>query len=527
MTLKTNHNEIVRDLLKVEHSSIAYKLEFIPTPYDLIDNELLYRTIGMLDELSRVDDEISRKVIIMASAILWSYKDNAWDGLREYLLLILSRSGFAPSSIMIDEKYGEDSKFESFSSFVNELYTTIYHIKNEIIIQNKKFLLTRFQKEVWSKLEYLKLLGISAPTSAGKSFIILLKAMQMLCEKEGNVIYVVPTLSLVAQVSADFNTQLKQFGLHSLTIATTYNSNNLDHNKIYVLTQEKAISAFTQEDIPFKNVRLLIIDEIQNIERVANDDDQRAKVLYDTLIELRHTCEPDLTIISGPRIDGLKQLGIDIFNIDEVDEEKTKESPVASLTYSISKSGNRYFFNQYTDIIDYPNKIAISDSSFIKDYGGSIYKESFLSYLSRFVKNLGLDSRNIIFSPTSLQARKTAMQLAELREPINENDEVESLITYLKETIHDDYDMCFTIPRGFVYHHGKTPSNVRAVIERAIRNKLIPNIVCTTTLMQGVNLPAQNVILRNPDLATRNRNGVKPKLTDYEIANLRGRAGRL
>ena len=45
--------------------------------------------------------------------------------------------------------------------------------------------------------------------------------------------------------------------------------------------------------------------------------------------------------------------------------------------------------------------------------------------------------------------------------------------------------------------------------------------------MQGVNLPAQNVIMRNGYLSTRNIGGDMPKLTNYEISNLRGRAGRL
>ncbi|STB46433.1 ski2-like helicase [Capnocytophaga canimorsus] len=57
--------------------------------------------------------------------------------------------------------------------------------------------------------------------------------------------------------------------------------------------------------------------------------------------------------------------------------------------------------------------------------------------------------------------------------------------------------------------------------------KMINNIVCTTTLMQGVNIPAQNVIMRNGNIRLKKENGIMPKLTNYEISNLRGRAGRL
>ncbi|MBD3339716.1 MAG: DEAD/DEAH box helicase [Candidatus Lokiarchaeota archaeon] len=528
MNLSETQSFIINNLLNIEHYAIAKQLGLISDHSKNIDHDLLLNSIGMLDELSKIKDERARKIVITVAAILWTYRENAWDGLRDFLVLILSRIGFSPAVIMIDDNYDQhSSKFTGLNSIINEFNVTIHQLNHEIFIQNKKFLVTGFQKKVWDKLSALKLVGISAPTSAGKSFIILLKTIELILQKKGNIIYIVPTLSLVAQVSNDFNKQLNKFGLNDYRITTTYNSENLNNNKIYVLTQEKAITAFSQTDQPFTNVRVLIVDEIQNIEKVANEDDQRAKTLYDTLIEFRHTCNPDLTVISGPRVEGLKRLGIEIFDEIQADEEKAKDSPVASITYAISKSGANYYFNQYTDIIKHHNKINIENKKLIQGFGGSQYRDSFISYLSTFVNNLGPDSRNIIFSPTTKQARKTAIKLAELREPIEISEEIESLVRYIRDTVHNKYDMCETIPRGYVYHHGKTPTHVRMVVERAVRDRLIPNIVCTTTLMQGVNLPAQNVILRNPDLAIRARNGIKPKLSDYEIANLRGRAGRL
>lgn len=527
MELNETQLNIIKELLSVEHSAIANKLNLILDSYNLIDKDQLYSAIGLLDELSRSDEERAKKIVVTISAILWTYRRPEWEGLKEFIIVILSRAGFSPSSIMLDEQYIDTQKISGFNSFLNEVYVTLHQLNHELFIGEEKFLVTGFQKKVWSKMLSLKLLGISAPTSAGKSFIILLKSIDSLLKKDGNIIYIVPTLSLVAQVSSDFNTFLKRFGLRKYRISTTYNSQDIESHKIYILTQEKAISAFSQSECPYQNVRVLIVDEIQNIERVANEDDQRAKTLYDTLIEFRHTCNPDLTIISGPRIDGLKELGFDIFDEQLTDEEKTRESHVASFTYAISRERDIYYFNQYSDILKEPSKLKINNSTLIKGYGGAQYKADFIKYLANFIRNLGLESRNIIFSPTTAQARKTALELAQFSDKNNQNEVIDSLVNYLRETVHYKYDMCLTIPKGFVYHHGKTPTHVRAVIERAIKDKLVANVVCTTTLMQGVNLPAQNVILRNPDLAIRARNGSKPKLTDYEIANLRGRAGRL
>ncbi|MDF7809491.1 DEAD/DEAH box helicase [Pontiellaceae bacterium B12219] len=527
MKLDTQDRDTIKHLLQVEHTATANLLGFSDQTPPVINEKVLYRSIGLIDKLSRHTSQHAKKIVIILSSILWTYRDENWDGLKEFLVVSLTRAGFSPSSIMIDTEYNHDKKQYSLSgSILNQFSVALHQLEHEIFISEQSYLLTGFQKRTWDKMLQVKLLGISAPTSAGKSFLILLKGIDMLLQHGGSIIYIVPTLSLVSQVALDFHQKLKEFGLDQYRVATTYSDQDNTENRIYILTQEKAISAFSQNDRPFTNVRLLVVDEIQNIERVANEGDQRAKTLYDTLIEFRYACEPDLTILSGPRIEGLKALGVEIFEEESADEEKSKDSPVASFTYSISKSGKHYYLNQYSDITETPSAIKI-DNPDVKGYGKSMYKEDFFEYLSGFISNLGRQSRNIIFSPTSDQARKTAVNLAENSDISCEDPVVKSLVEYIRMTVHPDYDLCKTIPKRFAYHHGKMPMHVRSVVERAIRDKLIDNVTCTTTLMQGVNLPAQNVIVRNPDLAIRSRDGCKPKLTDYEIANLRGRAGRL
>jgi len=527
MNTINKHNKTVKHLLCVEHNAIAHKLGFIDKSNG-INEQLLHDTISLIDEMSRSNVDDHKKIVIMASALLWTYRDLQWDGLRDFLTLALSRAGFSPSSIMIDNNFShENGIFSGINSIINQVMITLYQINNEIFVGDKKFLVTGFQKRIWEKLSSVKLLGISAPTSAGKSFIILLKAIDIILRNKGSIIYIVPTLSLVSQVVADFNKQLRNFGITDYQINTTYSSKDIAENKIYVLTQEKAHSAFLQSETPFPNIQFLVVDEIQNIERVSSEDDLRSKILYDTLIDLRRSSQIGLIILSGPRVEGLKELGIDIFNEKDASVEKVKSSPVANITYAISKEQNKYHFKQYCDLLEEPNKIEITNYHLIRGYGKVQYNNDYYKYIAMFTEKLGDTSRNIIFAPTSDKAKDIAVEISKLKKDMPISARINSLISYIKETVHQNYDMCGTLLKGIAYHHGKLPSHIRLVLEQAIKDKLVTNTVCTTTLMQGVNLPAQNIIMRNPDLAIQKKHGEKPKLTDYEIANLRGRAGRL
>jgi len=530
MTLLPNicdrHKDLIYYLLNFEHRSVAMKLGFIEECDIVITDGRLFQAIGVIDYYSRNSDEESKQMVIVLSSILYTYKQNHWTGLNEFLVIVLSRIGFAPSAIMVDESYDKESnQFSALSSFISQISATINQLKNEIFIKNQLYLLTDFQKRIWDISAKSKFLGISAPTSAGKSFVILLKCIDNIIKKGGNIVYIVPTLSLINQVVNDFHDKLNEFSLDDYEILTTYNEQR-NSNIIYVLTPERAISAYNEDTLPFGKVNSFIVDEIQNIERLENKEDERSKILFDSLIELSFSYSPDLIIFSGPRVSGLKNMGFDIFQELNSNELNTISSPVTNFTYSILKKGNKYYFKQYSQINKNHSSIEILNTDYIK-IGGKQYDDKYLSYLSNIINKLGIDSKNIIFSPTSGTARKIAIDLANNNAVVNSNNRLKSLIKYVSSTVHPNYDLIKTLDNGIAYHHGKVPSHIRNVLEYAIKEKMIDTTVCTTTLMQGVNLPAQNVIMRNGYLSTRNIGGDMPKLTNYEISNLRGRAGRL
>jgi superfamily II DNA/RNA helicase len=518
--------DILTNLLHLELVTNANKLNFITEhPNEHIDDEFLTNALSVLNELSIKNDEHSKKQLIAICALLWTYRKQEWDGLKNYLILFLSRAGFGPSSIMIDNDYSfTDKQFSFGESLLNQFAVTLAQLKNEIKVGDSIFLLSDFQKEIWESIEKNSLIGISAPTSAGKSFLILLKAIDLIKKKSGVVVYVVPTLSLVSQVTSDFRKLLDEFELTDYSIETTYNNLSATQNTIYILTQEKAIAAFSQIENPFENIRLLVIDEIQNVEKVADSDDQRSKVLYDLMIELRNSSQIDHIIVSGPRIIKIDELGSNVFGIHS-DKKETDASPVLNLTYSISKNKTDYYFNVYSDLLENNLQVKITNNDSISGYGKVLYNDDYLNYLGEFLKCFGKDESTLIFSPTSTTCNKIARHIAKDMEEKNEQY-LNELASFISITVHPRFTMVDTLRKGVAYHHGKLPFHVRFLVEDGIRQKKIKTIICTTTLLQGVNLPVQNIIIRNPNLFTKQR-VASTKLSNYEIANLRGRAGRL
>lgn len=513
---------ILNDWLSIDFDNVSNKMGFAQKPLAVSD-ELIFATIRCLDYETSMTKLPSVNYVITVIALMWEYIDAEKYDIRKIIVKFLSRIGYPTSAIIADKNFDKNQcVFSSLESVMEQLLATLNQEKNSISVKEHKFLLTNFQMEIWNSMDNEKLIGISAPTSAGKSFVILLKLLDKLCYENFDIVYIVPTLSLLNQVSEDFNKTLKLLNISSCKVSNSFVENDKDSNNyIFVLTQEKAIAAFSDERNTFKKRITLVADEIQNIERIKEDGDERAKILFDTLNEFRYKDNVQQIIISGPRIDDIEKTGESIFGIETKDITSI-ESPVLNLTYSICKDKNKYYLKQYCSLTQFPATREITNTDLIKGYGKKTYNEEYLTYLNMLVDKLK-GEQTIIFSPTSATARKIACSI---NAEIMNKPEINDLIMYYKETVHPDYSMCNTLNKGVAYHHGKLPDHVRRTVEKAIHNKWINNIACTTTLLQGVNLPTQNIIVRNPHLYLKKQKNAA-ELSNYEMANLRGRAGRL
>lgn len=516
--------EILEKWLEIDFYYVANKVGFISKNI-MADRQLVYDTVRCLDYLTFTKNENENvNYVITLISLMWTHIKHEEFDMRSFVVKILSRIGYPTSAIIVDELFDkENCSFTPLNSIVDQITAGLNQNSNEVEVNGKFFLLTNFQMRIWDAMDKKRVLGISAPTSAGKSFVILLKIVKKLIDERFDVVYIVPTLSLLNQVTEDFHNLLKDMRISGYRISNTFLAEEeSDLNFIYVMTQEKAIAAFANEEKAFSKRMILVADEIQNIERIKEDTDERSKILFDTLMEFRYKDNVEQMIISGPRIEEIDTLGKNIFGI-ETEDVSTSISPVLNLTYSICRLEKKYFLKQYCALTSSPKSKEISNTEIISGYGKKLYNTQYLDYLSFFVKRIGENEQNIIFAPTAPTARKVAEYLSDSCKNCDRNSE---LIQYYKDTIHENYTLCKTLGNGIAYHHGKLPMHVRRTLEKAIVTKKINNVVCTTTLMQGVNMPAQNIVIRNPHLYLK-KTDTSAELSNYEMANLRGRAGRL
>ncbi len=215
--------EVLDELLEIDCYRVAEKLGFIDKNHKKINRNLLAKTIRCLDYETTIPTNPDINYIITIFALIWEYVDHSRYNLQKIAVKFLSRIGYSTSAIITDSNFDkENCLFSSLESPLDEIITSLNQKKYDINIGNNKFILTKFQMDIWNSMDSDKLIGISAPTSAGKSFVILLKLLDQLIRKHFDVIYIVPTLSLLNQVIEDFNKYIKKFKIKNCIISSTY-----------------------------------------------------------------------------------------------------------------------------------------------------------------------------------------------------------------------------------------------------------------------------------------------------------------
>lgn len=129
---------------------------------------------------------------------------------------------------------------------------------------------------------------------------------------------------------------------------------------------------------------------------------------------------------------------------------------------------------------------------------------------------------NLVYADGAADAEKAADQLWALRtDPEVANPELHGLIDLIKRYVHPRYALASTLSRGVAFHYGNMPLLIRTEIERLFKEGHIHFLVCTSTLVEGVNLPCKSIFVRGPHKGRRN------PMNETDFWNLAGRAGRL
>ena len=137
------------------------------------------------------------------------------------------------------------------------------------------------------------------------------------------------------------------------------------------------------------------------------------------------------------------------------------------------------------------------------------------------------ETGTLIYASGASEAEKMAWQIYEGlgvtdagTQDSTDDEELRDLSDFCRKMIHPRFQLVQLITRGVAFHYGNMPSLLRSEIERLFKCGKVKFLVCTSTLLEGVNLACRTIIVRGP------RKGLGKPMTAQDFWNLAGRAGR-
>ena len=359
---------------------------------------------------------------------------------------------------------------------------------------------------LYSGLSVAREFSFSGPTSMGKSFIIKAFIRRIINNKPPeNLVIMVPTRALINQFAIEIKQELgKQLDNANYKIVTNSNVSELilerNVSLILVLTPERLISYLSQNENP--SIGFLFVDEAHKIAQ----DDTRSVTTYVAIEKTLKKYPTTKLYFSSPCISN-PEVFLRIFRKSEQNVFKTAETTVAqNMFFADFETGklSYYYDNKFNNVTTQIPQCANTVNGFLFTYG---------------------KSSNLIYCNTVAKTIEYATNFADTIDLINNeelknNKALKKASRIIKEYIHQDYYLTEIIKKGVAYHFGNMPQLIRNLIEDLYKKGDIKYMFCTSTLLEGVNMPTQNLfILYNK----KSKKNLKP----IDFWNLAGRAGRM
>jgi hypothetical protein len=413
--------------------------------------------------------------------------------IKHYMGSVLQSTGNYRGMDMITPDFQPTTLLEKLYTGFNKDYLSIPAEPEQHFFRSQKIVYDRLEDSYFS---------YSGPTSMGKSFIMrMFLKKQVMDGIHSNFALIVPTKALINEVSSKIINDLKELlKEHNYRLITSAGALSLkeEHNFIFVLTPERLL--YLLIDNPAINIEYLFIDEAHKISTKGS----RSAFYYKVVDMLCRKKEKPHVIFASPNIPNPEiylKLIPEAYNINE-QKLTTSFAPVSQMKY----------------LIDLPNKkIEVfndNNKNFIEV--AEIKREATVCEL---ITRLGGEGQNIIYCPGINKAITYALDFAK-NNGKKDNQELITLAKDIKNEVHRDYYLADLIPKGVAYHIGYLPSTIKMRIEELYREGLIETLFCTSTLMEGVNLPADNLFVTDYKIG-------RGRMSAIDFKNLIGRVGRI
>jgi hypothetical protein len=305
---------------------------------------------------------------------------------------------------------------------------------------------------------------LSAPTSFGKS---LITDSVIATKKFRTVAVIVPTIALIDETRRRLS---RRFGFQYKLV--THASQAVGDKTIYILTQERLLNLSPSQ---LSMIEFFVIDEFYKLDM---ESEEERKCQLNQAFHRLHSTGAQFYLL-GPR--------------------------VSSLTQGLKEKLNFRFVHTEFETV-------VLDTE-LRQVAFSALKSSVI------------DACRSVKGPTLLYVRSPARAhwLAKLLLDADLGESTDILrgaSDWVKRSYHPDWLVGLALLRGIGIHHGRIPRALAHHIVRLFNEGRLPFLVVTSTLVEGVNTAAANMLVVDNKCGTKN-------LDFFTYNNIRGRSGRM
>ncbi|WP_231977945.1 DEAD/DEAH box helicase [Pseudomonas reinekei] len=325
----------------------------------------------------------------------------------------------------------------------------------------------RLQAHVFHLLMQGRNVVLSASTSVGKSLVIDAVLAQ---GKFRKAVVIVPTIALIDETRRRL---VRRFRQSCNVITHPSQEANESLINVYLLTQERVLQRDDLGDVDF-----VVIDEFYKLD-LASDSDEKNRSIDLSLAFHKLAKQGAQFYLLGPNIQNIQ--GLDGY--------------------------------EYNFIPSNFSTVAVDVTHYNLRTRGDERKEKLLELCAQ------ISSPTLIYCQSPASANRVAQFLIDEGEfpPLEDTREISE---WIAENYHPDWNVAKAIALGIGIHHGGVPRAIQQYFVKLFNERTIRYIICTSTMIEGVNTSAENVIIYD-------RRINKNTFDFFTFKNISGRAGRM